>query len=148
MIRALLVSTCLTLAAVGAAMAQTVAITGGKVVTNTSQGILENATVVIDGGKIVSVSTAAPPAGATIVDAKGKWVTPGLFAAFSQIGLAELDSEGSANDVEADASKFQASLHAADSFNPDDTAIAVSRIEDVTRVALSGAPGPSCSLRL
>ncbi len=122
------------------ALAQPVAITGAKVVTNTDQGVIERGTVVIADGRIVSVGTAAPPVNARVIEANGKWVTPGLFAAFSRAGLAEIDGEDSANDVSASASDLQISLHAADAFNPDDTAIAVSRIEGVTRLALVGAP--------
>lgn len=139
MIRSLLLATAVVTAP--AALAQPVAITGGKVVTNTSQGILENAMVVFNNGRIVSVGTAAPPAGAKVIDAKGKWVTPGLVAAFSRVGLSEIDAEDSAEDTSAPTSKFQASLHAADAFNPDDTAIAVTRIEGFTRAAIVGAPG-------
>ena len=116
MIRKLLLAASI-LAATPTAFAQPTAIVGGRVVTNTSQGVIENATVVINNGRIVSVNTAAPPAGATVVDAKGKWVTPGLFAAFSRIGLAELDSEDPTNNVSAGGSDFPISLRAADSFD-------------------------------
>ncbi|MEZ6028983.1 MAG: amidohydrolase family protein [Hyphomonadaceae bacterium] len=140
MIRSLLLAAGLA-ALAPSALAQTIAITGGKVVTNTSQGVVENGTVVIRDGRIVSVGAGAPPAGASVVEADGKWITPGLFAAFSRIGLAELDSEDSTNDVSASSSKFQASLRAADAFNPDDTAIDVTRIEGFTRAAIIGSPG-------
>lgn len=138
MIRSLLLASALI--AAPAALAQPIAITGGKVVTNTSQGILESATVVINNGRVVSVGTAAPPAGARVIDAKGKWVTPGMFAPFSRVGLSEIDAEDSAEDTSAPKSRFQASLHAADAFDPDDTAIAVTRIEGVTRAAIVGSP--------
>ena len=128
------------LLAAPAALAQPVAITGGKVVTNSGAGVIENGTVVINDGRIASVGAGAPPAGARVIDASGKWVTPGLFAAFSRAGLTEISGEVSASDVSAASSKLQISLHAADAFNPDDTAIAVSRIEGVTRLALVGAP--------
>lgn len=140
MIRKLLLAATL-LATAPSALAQTVAITGGRVVTNTSQGVIENGTVVIRDGRVVSVGTGAGPAGATTIDAAGKWVTPGLFAAFSRIGLSELDSEDPTNNVSAGGSKFQASLHAADSFNPAETSIPVTRIEGFTRAAIVGAPG-------
>lgn len=139
MIRSLLLAA--TLLCAPAALAQPVAITGGKIVTNTSQGVIENGTVVIDNGRVVSVGAGAAPAGARVIDATGKWVTPGMFAAFSRVGLSEIDAEDSAEDTSASSSKFQASLHAADSFNPDDTAIAVTRIEGITRAAIVGAPG-------
>ncbi|MFT3724110.1 MAG: amidohydrolase family protein [Hyphomonadaceae bacterium] len=141
MIRSLLLASALV--AAPTALAQPIAITGGKVVTNTSQGILESATVVINNGRVVSVGTATPPAGAKIIDAKGKWVTPGMFAPFSRVGLAEIDSEDSVEDTSAPKSRFQASLHAADAFDPDDTAIAVTRIEGITRAAIVGSPSGS-----
>ena len=140
MIRKFLLAATL-LATAPCAFAQTIAITGGRVVTNTTQGVIENGTVVINNGRIVSVGMDAAPAGAAVVDARGKWITPGLFAAMSRIGLAELDSEDSTNNTSASRSKFQASLRAADSFDPDNTAIAVSRIEGVTRVALVDGAG-------
>lgn len=139
MIRSLLLAT--TLLCAPAALAQPIAITGGKIVTNTSQGIIESGTVVIANGRVVSVGAGAAPAGARVIDATGKWVTPGMFAAFSRVGLSEIDAEDSTEDTSASSSKFQASLHAADSFNPDDTAIAVTRIEGITRAAIVGAPG-------
>ncbi len=138
MIRSLLLASAL--AAAPAALAQPIAITGGKVVTNTSQGTLENATVVINNGRVISVGTVTPPPGAKVIDAKGKWVTPGMFAPFSRVGLAEIDAEDSTEDTSAPKSKFQASLHAADAFDPDDTAIAVTRIEGITRAAIGGSP--------
>jgi imidazolonepropionase-like amidohydrolase len=138
MIRSLLLVSALLAAPV--ATAQTVAITGGKVVTNTGP-IIENGTVVITNGRVTSVGTGAPPAGARVINASGKWVTPGLFAAYAQAGLAEIDGEDSTNDSVAGGSKFQASLYAADAFNPDETAIAVSRIEGVTRFALANGAG-------
>ncbi len=139
MIRSLLLAASL-VALAPAALAQTVAITGGKIVTNTAQGVIEDGTLVMRDGKIVSVGTGAPPAGATVIEAEGKWITPGLFAAFSRVGLAELNSEDPTNDTSAPGSDFQASLRAADSFNPDDTAIDVTRIEGFTRAAIVGSP--------
>ena len=103
MIRSLLLASALI--AAPAALAQPIAITGGEVVTNTSQGILESATVVINNGRVVSVGTAAPPAGARVIDAKGKWVTPGMFAPFSRVGLSEIDAEDSAEDTSAPKSR-------------------------------------------
>ncbi len=139
MIRHLLLAATI-LAMAPSALAQTIAITGGRVVTNTAQGTIENGTVVITNGRVTSVGTGAAPAGATVVDAQGKWVTPGLFAAFSRVGLSEMDSEDPTNNVSAGGNDFQAALRAADSFNPAETAIAVTRIEGFTRAAIVGAP--------
>jgi imidazolonepropionase-like amidohydrolase len=75
MIRKLLLAATL-LASAPAAFAQQVAITGARVVTNTTQGVIENGTVVINNGRIVSVGTGAAPSGATVIDAKGPSCAP------------------------------------------------------------------------
>lgn len=140
MIRSLLLAAGLAAAAPGA-FSQTIAITGGRIVTNTNQGVLETGTVIIREGRIEAVGAVEPPPGATVINAGGRWVTPGLFAAYSHLGLSEINSEDPTNDVSASGSDFQASLRVADSFNPDDTAIAVTRIEGFTRAAIAGSPG-------
>ncbi|MEO0818749.1 MAG: amidohydrolase family protein [Pseudomonadota bacterium] len=132
----------LTLSA-SAALAQSFAISGGTVWTGTDAGTIENGVVIIEDGLITAVGpagTAVPP-GATAIDASGKWVTPGIIAAMSRVGIVEVGAESSTNDIAAgdDGAKFSASLNAADSFNPAATAIAVARIDGITRMAV--APG-------
>jgi imidazolonepropionase-like amidohydrolase len=68
-------------------------------------------------------------------------VTPGLFAGFSQLGLAEVDGVAQANQTEADKSPFGASLDMSAGVNPSDTRVADTRIDGVTRAATSGNPG-------
>ncbi len=78
------------------ALAQTVAITGGKVYTQGSAGVLDNGTVLIRDGKIAAVgANVAVPAGAKVIDAKGKIVTPGLISAESGLGAIEVSALGS-----------------------------------------------------
>ncbi|WP_300542384.1 amidohydrolase family protein [Maricaulis sp.] len=130
----------LTLAAPAAA--QTYAVTNGRVVTNTDSGILENATVVIRDGDIVAVGTGADvPSDATVIDAQGGWITPGLFAPYSQLGLIEVALEGSTTDHSAGESPFSVALDVADGFNPAGTHIASNRIEGLTRAALFPSTG-------
>lgn len=60
------------------ALAQTYAVTNGRVVTNTNAGIIENGTVLLRDGDIVAVGAeVAIPADATVIDADGGWITPG-----------------------------------------------------------------------
>ncbi|MGH7647887.1 MAG: amidohydrolase family protein [Gemmatimonadaceae bacterium] len=85
----------------GAAAAQTIAITGGKVYPVSGPPI-ENGTVLIRNGKIVAVgSNVAVPADAEKVDASGKWVTPGLVDAVTQLGLVEVGFGAGANESRA-----------------------------------------------
>ena len=124
------------------AAAQTYAVTNGRVVTNTDAGILENATVVIRDGDIVAVAAGAEvPEDATVIDAAGGWVTPGLFAAYSELGLIEVQLEDSTTDTGADNSPFSVTLDVADGFNPAGTYIPTSRMEGLTRAAIFPSPG-------
>jgi imidazolonepropionase-like amidohydrolase len=124
------------------ALAQTIAITGGRVITNTDQGRFENGTVIIRDGKIVAVgANIAIPDGAQRIDASGKWVTPGLFAPLSQIGMVEINAESSTDDSSADKSEFSVSLNGVDGFNPKAEAVAITKIEGMTRISVGQGPG-------
>ena len=73
------------------AQAETVAITGGRVVIGDGTAPIDNGTVVIRDGRVLAAgANVAVPVGATAVDARGKWVTPGLVAGFSRLGLLEV----------------------------------------------------------
>ena len=127
-------------------IAEPVAIVGGKVWTGTQQGTVPSGVIVIDKGRVVSVDKAGSPVplDATVIDAGGKWVTPGIISAFSRIGIVEVDAENTTDDTSAGESAFSVALDAADGFNPDATAIAVTRIEGITRVVV--APEASSNL--
>lgn len=137
MIRTLLTSlAALCLAPVAAA--QPVAIIGETVWTGTDQGTLTNGVVVIDNGRIVSVGTNVPEG---VTQVRAAWVTPGLIAAFTRTGITEVSGERSANDSSAPTSPFSAAINAADGFNPDTTAIAVTRLGGFTRLATAPNTG-------
>ncbi|MEZ5708338.1 MAG: amidohydrolase family protein [Blastomonas sp.] len=122
------------------AMAQNVAITGGKLVVGDGSAPVENATVVIRNGKVVAAGSGiAVPAGMEQVDASGKWVTPGIFAGFSRVGLIEVDAVSQTNDEDADHSPFSAAIDVVPAINPSASSIAVNRAAGVTRAVV--APG-------
>ena len=125
--------------------AETVAITGGTVWTGTQDAAIEDGVVLIVDDKIVAVgdSRLSVPSNATVIDADGGWITPGIFVPFARTGLVEVGAEATTNDTSADESKYSAALNAADSFNPSATAIDVTRIEGVTRLAVAPANGNS-----
>ena len=86
MIRALLLSAAALIAA--PALAQTVAITGATVALGDGSAPIQNATLVFRDGRIIAAgSGVAAPAGAEVIDAHGKWVSPGLVAGFTGLGL-------------------------------------------------------------
>jgi imidazolonepropionase-like amidohydrolase len=129
----------------GSALAQTLAITGGTVALGDGSEPIEGGTVIIRDGRIVAAGRGvAVPAGAQRVDATGKWVTPGIVAGFSRVGLIEVDAVNSTNDVSAASSPFSAAIDVAPAINPRASAIAISRAGGVTRAIV--APGTSKSI--
>ena len=127
------------------AVAETIAITGGRVVIGDGSAPIDGGTVVIRDGRVVAAgANVAVPAGAQVVDARGKWVTPGVVAGFSRIGLVEVDAVDPTNDVQANNSPFNAAIDVAPAINPEATAVQVSRAAGVTRAVVS--PGTARSI--
>jgi imidazolonepropionase-like amidohydrolase len=84
-----------------AAAAQTIAITGGRVLPVSGPPI-DNGTVIVQDGRITAVGANVPvPAGAQRIDAAGKWVTPGLINPATQLGLIEVAAVGDTRDASA-----------------------------------------------
>ena len=127
------------------AAGETVLIHGGRVVTESSAGTLEHGDVLIVDGRISAVGAdIAAPRGARVIDATGKWVTPGAFAAMSEVGLAEIGGSGAPNDANVTGTLVGAAADAGRAFNPMVTAIPITRIEGVTRAAI--APDATASM--
>lgn len=125
-------------AAASTAFAQDYFISDAKLVTNTSKGMMENADVIIRAGKIAQIGTdLTAPAGAELINADGRWVTPGLFAPFSRLGLMDIGGEDVTNDTSSGDSETSISELASDSFNPKAVFIANTRRMGVTHAVIS-----------
>lgn len=119
-----------------AAPAETIAIVHGRVHTASAAGIVENGTILIADGRIAAVGRdVAIPEGARIIDASGKWITPGLFSAYSQLGLVEVETMPTTNDIAAAGAPFAAGFDVSYGINPASTLIPTVRIGGVTRAA-------------
>ncbi|QUT06645.1 amidohydrolase family protein [Sphingobium phenoxybenzoativorans] len=125
------------------ALAQTIAITGGKLAIGDGGEPVENGTVVIANGKVVAAGAGvAIPAGAQRIDATGKWVTPGLVSGFSRMGLVEVTYVSETNDSTAEKSPFSAAIDVSTAINPLANPIAISRTSGITRaVVVPGGAG-------
>lgn len=125
------------------AFAESFAIVGGKIWTGSQTGTIDNGTVIVVDGVIqyVGSSRNARIGNVTQIDANGKWVTPGIIASFSRVGLVEVSAEDSTNDTNAGYTQFSVALDASHGFNPAASSVAVTRIEGVTQIAV--APSPS-----
>jgi len=125
-------------------VAETVAITGGKVVVGDGSAPMDGATVVIRDSRVVAVGTnVTVPANARRIDASGKWVTPGIFAGFSRVGLVEVGAVSGTNDTSAADSVFSAALDVQYAVNPFAAPVAVNRAAGVTRAVVSPSTGKS-----
>ena len=119
--------------------AQTVAITNGILATGDGSEPIQGGTVVIRNGRIVAAGAGIRiPADAQVIDATGKWVTPGIVAGFSRLGLSEVDlSVPGSEDTNAESGPFSAAIDVVPSVNPLATTIAVNRADGVTRAIVA-----------
>ena len=120
--------------------AQTVAISGGTVVLGDGSEPIQGGMVVLRDGRIVAagdIRMKLPP-GTEVIDATNKWVTPGIVAGFSRLGLAEVDLGASgSDDTENGGSPFSAAIDVTPGVNPKASTIAVSRTDGVTRAVVA-----------
>jgi imidazolonepropionase-like amidohydrolase len=73
-----------------------------------------------------------------MIDARGKWVTPGIVAGFSRLGLSEVDlSADGTTDDSANGGPFSAAIDVTPAINPLSSTIAVNRADGVTRAIVA-----------
>jgi len=140
-VRALLAT--ILLAGASPLAAQTVAITNGTVVVGDGSEPVQGGTVVVRNGRVVAAGRGVSvPGGAEVIDATGKWVTPGIIAGFSRLGLAEVDlgADGS-DDTDSGNGPFNAAIDVTPAINPKASTIAVSRADGVTRAVVAPVAG-------
>ena len=122
------------------ASAQTFAIVGGMVALGDGTQPIPNGVVVVRDGRIVAAGDIRMklPADTQVIDATGKWVTPGIVAGFSRLGLTDVSggAEG-ANDESADKGPFNAAIDIAPAINPNYQPVGVNRNEGVTRAVVA-----------
>jgi imidazolonepropionase-like amidohydrolase len=127
------------------AAAETIAITNGTVALGDGSEPIPGGIVLIRDGRIVAAGGMRfkLPADTQVIDATGKWVTPGIVAGFSRLGLSEVDLgvEGS-SDTSANG-PFSAALDVVPSINPLSSTISVNRADGVTRAIVAPSTGRS-----
>lgn len=118
------------------ASAETIALVNGRVHTASAAGVIDQATVLVRDGRIAAVGRDITlPKDAHVVDASGKWVTPGLFSAYSQLGLVEVETMSTTNDIAAAESPLAAGFDVSPGINPASTLIPTVRMGGITRAA-------------
>jgi imidazolonepropionase-like amidohydrolase len=137
------VAAALLLATAAPAGAQTFAIVNGTVALGDGSQPIPNGTVVIRDGRIVAAGGMRMklPAGAQVIDASGKWVTPGIVAGFSRLGLADVDLSADGADDTGNNGPFNAAIDVVPAINPLYTTVAVNRSDGVTRALVAPSAG-------
>ncbi|QKS00943.1 amidohydrolase family protein [Sphingomonas sp. CL5.1] len=142
MIRAFLLSAAALIAL--PAGAQTVAVTDATVALGDGSAPIRNGTVVFRDGRIVSAgANVAVPAGAEVVDGHGKWVSPGLIAGFTDLGLQDAGGIEESNDTAARGSPFAAAIDVSTAINPAGAKIGNERLAGITRALVAPDAGGS-----
>lgn len=127
------------------ASAQDVIISNAKLAIGDGSEPIDDAVVVIKNGE---VTYAGPAQGTTfeitqLVDAKGAYVTPGLFATVTSLGIWDVGAVSQSNDTRAGGSPFSAALDTAPIVNPSSQHVAIYRAAGVTRAAVTTMPSGS-----
>lgn len=136
--KALLLTAAAALSVALPAAAQTVAVTNAKLVIGDGSAPVEGGTVVVRDGRVVAAGRGvAVPAGVPVVDAGGRWVTPGIFAGFTRMGIVEVDGVSETNDAGAGNSPFNAAIDVVPAVNPKTSAIILNRAEGITRAVVA-----------
>ena len=128
------------------AFAQDMVVTNARLVIGDGGAPIEGGVVIVDDGKVVFAG--APTPGQTfttdvVIDAGGAWVTPGLFATVTTLGLADVSAVDESNDITARETPFSAALDVATAINPTSQHILVHKAAGITRAATSMMPAGS-----
>lgn len=130
------------LAAPLAVSAQDFAITNATVATGDGSDPVSAGTVLVRGGRVVAAGAGVVvPSGVQTIDGTGKWVTPGLFATVTNLGLWDAEAVDDSNDTSADTARFNAALDVAPVINPASQHIKISREGGVTRASVTPVTG-------
>jgi imidazolonepropionase-like amidohydrolase len=132
---------------------ETVAVTGGTILTGSGRAI-ERGTVLIRGGKVAAVGAdVAVPPGATVIDAAGKFVTPGIIDTHSHMGVYSWPQVDANSDGNESTHPVMPHVRAEDGINLEDPAFKRALAGGVTCVqVLPGSAnmvgGESCVVKL
>jgi imidazolonepropionase-like amidohydrolase len=120
---------------------QPIVITGATIHPISGEPI-ENGFIAFEKGRITAVGSGSPDRtqGARVIDAKGKHVYPGLIAADTQLGLAELAAVRAMNDY-SEFGGVTPEVRAIVAVNPDSTLLPVTRSNGILTVAVAPSGG-------
>lgn len=130
------------LLATGAAQSATIALTNARIHTPGTAGVLEAATLVIRNEVIEAIGTGITiPDGAQVIDVQGSVITPGLFDAYSHLGLDEIEQIDETINSRSSNARYSAALDVVDGLDPRSVLVGVNRIEGITHAMAAPASG-------
>ena len=125
------------------AAAQSFVVTNATVASGDGSEPIESGYVVIENGKVSAIGSGTPASNLPAIDANGAWVTPGIFATVTSLGLWDVGAVSESNDTRAGGAPFSAALDVAPVINPSSQHILVHRASGITRAATVTLPSSS-----
>lgn len=125
------------------AAAQSFVVTNATVAEGDGSEPIESGYVVVENGKVAAIGSGTPASNLPAIDANGAWVTPGIFATVTSLGLWDVGAVSESNDTRAGGAPFSAALDVAPVINPSSQHILVHRASGITRAATVTLPSSS-----
>ncbi len=122
---------------------KTFVLKGAHIISNNGQ-VSPGSDVVIIVDGIVEQIGKSPDGSQASIPGDDLWITPGIFAPYSTLGLVEVSGESATNNISSANKSATVSIRAADSFNPKSTIVPISRLGGVTHTAV--VPGARTDL--
>ncbi|MEM6474772.1 MAG: amidohydrolase family protein [Pseudomonadota bacterium] len=106
---------------------------------------IEDGIVVVEDGKVAYAGASDGRSYETdqVIDANDAYVTPGIFATVTTLGIWDVGAVSESNDTRAGGSPFSAALDTAPIVNPNSQQLMIHRAAGVTRAATSTVPSGS-----
>ena len=125
------------------AAAQSFVVTNATVASGDGSEPIEGGYVVVENGKVSAIGSGTPASNLPAIDANGAWVSPGIFATLTSLGLWDVGAVSESNDTRAGGAPFSAALDVAPVINPSSQHILVHRASGITRAATVTLPSSS-----
>ena len=115
------------------AIADTILLKGGQVITAGENGTVKKADVLIVDSKIAKIgNNISLPKGAKVINLTGKVLTPGFINSETSLGITEISGGANASETASNDKEFTAAYNVADIINPYSTAVPIARRGGVT----------------
>ncbi len=127
------------------AAAQGFVIANATVVKGDGSEPIENGVVQVENGRVVYAGAANGSSFETdqVISVNGAYVTPGIFATITTLGIVDVGAVRDSNDSRAGGSPFSAALDTAPIVNPNSQNILIHRAAGITRAATTTLPSGS-----